>query len=98
MMKAAERYTSSTVGPGLRLDGLESGYNDNVRMRGIVVHGATYARPENVESWGMAGLSHGCPAVDDRVVDEVMGTLTGGGMLFFWYPDGDWSSYSGYLD
>ncbi len=98
MMKAAELYTSSTVGPGLRLDGLEPGYNDNVRMRGIVVHGATYARAENVASWGVAGTSWGCPAVDDRLVDDVMDTLTGGGMMFFWYPDGDWSSFSGYLD
>ena len=98
MMKAAELYTSSTVGPGLRLDGLEPGYNDNVRMRGIVVHGATYARAENVASWGVAGTSWGCPAVDDRLVDDVMDTLTGGGMMFFWYPDGDWSSSSGYLD
>jgi hypothetical protein len=98
MMRAGELYDSATVGPGLRLDGMESGYNDNVRMRGIVVHGATYARPEFIDDWGMAGHSWGCPAVDDRIVGDVMDTLSDGGMLFFWYPDGDWSNHSAYLD
>ena len=46
---------------------------------------------EHRESWG-------CPALDDRLVGDVVEYLSDGSMLFFWYPDGDWSSASAYLD
>ena len=97
MMRGAEVFDSSFGNDGLKIDGVENGYNDLVRPRAIVMHGAEYARPEFVTTYGRAGESWGCPAVDDRIVDDVVATLTGGGMLFFWYPDGDWSLYSDYL-
>ena len=97
MMKGAELYTGMW-GSSMRIDGLESGYNDLVRPRAIVMHGADYARPEFVDDYGRAGQSWGCPAVDDRLVEDVIDVLSDGGMMFFWYPDGDWSNYSDYLD
>ena len=97
MMTGAETYTG-TWGPAMRIDGLENGYNHLVRPRAIVMHGAEYARPEFLEDYGRAGQSWGCPALDDRLVEDVIDVLSYGGMLFFWYPDGDWSNHSEYLD
>jgi hypothetical protein len=96
MMRSAETYTGP-FGASMRIDGLESGYNDLVRPRAIVMHGAEYARPEFVETYGRIGESWGSPAVDDRVANDVIDALSGGGMMFFWYPDGDWSLSSAYL-
>jgi len=97
MMRGAEEYVGSW-GPAMRIDGLEDGYNDLVRYRAIVMHGAEYARSEFIDTYGRAGLSWGCPAVDDRLVEDVIADLKDGSMMFFWYPDGDWSVYSDYLD
>ena len=96
MLRGAEDYWGSQ-GHSLRLDGLESGYNDNVRTRAIVLHGAEYARAEFVATYGRAGLSWGCPAVDDRENEFAIDFMMGGTLGFFWYPDGDWSEYSDYL-
>ena len=95
MMLTAETYTGSN-GLSMRMDGLEDGYNDAVRPRAIVVHGATYARPEYVDTYGRLGQSWGCPAVDDRENDAVLADLQGG-FLWSYYPDGDWSERSVYL-
>ena len=95
MTIGAEDYVGSN-GLSLRLDGLEAGYNDAVRERAIVVHGADYARPEYVDSYGRLGQSWGCPAVDDRISDLVVADLQDA-YLWSYYPDGDWSVNSTYL-
>ena len=97
MMKGAEIYWGS-FDKSMRIDGMESTYNGLVRSRAIVMHGADYARPEFVDTYGRAGQSWGCPALDDRLVGDVVEYLSDGSMMFFWYPDGDWSSASAYLD
>ena len=96
MMQAAETYTGS-YGYSMRLDGLESGYNGNVRSRAIVVHPWEGSRSSYVQSWGYAANTWGCPAIDDQISDEVIDFLANGGLLFFHYPDGDWSRNSSYL-
>lgn len=96
LSKTAETY-SGTHGYSLRLDGLEPGYNDNMRARAIVFHGASYARAEVAASQGYLGRSLGCPAVDDRVSAALIDAIAGGTLLFSWYPDGDWSQSSRYL-
>lgn len=95
MAVGAEDYEGSN-GLSLRLDGLEPGYNDAVRSRAIVVHGADYARPEYVADNGRLGQSWGCPAVDDRVSASVVYDLQDS-YLWSYYPDGDWSENSTYL-
>jgi len=61
--RTAETY-SGKHGLSLRIDGLST-TNSNVRMRDIVVHGATYVSDQNIK----AGRSDGCFAVpiDDHV-------------------------------
>jgi hypothetical protein len=96
MMRGGETYTGS-YGYSMRLDGLESGYNDNVRSRAIVLHPWEYARPEIAAEYGMLGLSWGCPAVDDRVATDLINATDDGSLFFFYYDDGDWSRYSDYV-
>jgi hypothetical protein len=96
MMRAGETYTGS-YGYSMRLDGLEVGYNDNVRSRAIVVHPWEWARSEVVDEYGMVGLSWGCPAIDDRIATRLINATSDGSLYFFWYPDGDWSRNSEYL-
>jgi hypothetical protein len=96
MMKAAETYTG-TYGYSVRLDGLEPGYNSNARSRYIVVHPWGGSRPAYVSTYGETAPTWGCPALDDAVSTDVVDFLADGGLLFFWYPDGDWSNRSSYL-
>ncbi len=96
MMKGAESYYGA-YDYSMRMDGLENGYNDNVRSRAVVVHGWTGSRPEYVQYYGSVAPTWGCPAVDDREIQWVVDTLKDGALLFFWYPDGDWSLHSDYL-
>ena len=67
LMRTAERYTGS-YGTSLRLDGLEPGFNDAVRSRAIVIHGATYSRLP-------AFLNHRCyrsgRSSDEREVNPI---------------------------
>ena len=83
MMRAAESYSGS-FGYSMRLDGLED-INDNVRSRYIVVHGWEGSRPEYVNQYGMVAPTWGCPAVDDRIVSDVVDILKDGSAMFFWH-------------
>ncbi len=96
LMRGAEPYVGD-YGVSFRLDGLEPGYNDRVRDRDIVMHPWEGSRPEYAQAHGETGPTWGCPAVDDRVAPEVVDALSGGALLWFWYPDGDWSERSEYL-
>ena len=96
MMRGGESYTGS-FGYSMRIDGLESGFNDNVRPRAIVMHGWEGSRPEYIAQYGMTAPTLGCPAVDDREVADVVDVLKDGSGMFFWYPGTNWYSSSEYL-
>ena len=83
LFRASETYTGDH-GRSLRLDGLEPGLNDLARDRAIVMHGAEYARVDHIAEWGYLGRSHGCPALDDRLVQSVIDDLHDGGLLYAW--------------
>ena len=83
MMKAGETYTGS-YGYSMRLDGLEAGYNDNVRTRAIVVHPWEYASASTAAEYGMVGLSWGCPAIGERVSRRVIDATANGSLYFFY--------------
>ena len=55
------------------------------------------AKRKRVAEHGQVLNSWGCPAIDDRIAPTVVDTLAEGSLLFFWYPDGDWSERSAYL-
>lgn len=83
LFRASETYTGDH-GRSMRLDGLEPGVNDLARDRAIVVHGAEYARVDHIAEWGYLGRSHGCPALDDRLVQGLIDALHDGGLLYAW--------------
>jgi len=63
-------------GYSLRLKGLESTNNQALR-RLIVVHGASYVDEEKK----IAGRSHGCFALDPKLVRKVIDRIKGGSLL-----------------
>jgi len=85
-------------GLSLRLDGLESGINDNARDRAIVMHGADYVSPEFVRTQGRLGRSWGCPAVRRAVAQPLIHLLSGGSLMFAHYPDRGWLENSRFLN
>lgn len=89
----AETYYGRN-GYSLRMDGLEPGINDRARARDIVMHGADYVNPAAGQSFGRLGRSWGCPAVRPEVAREIIDLLSGGQLLFAYYPDDEWLAAS----
>lgn len=96
LFQASESYVGKH-GYSLRLDGLEAGVNDHARQRAIVIHGADYVSQSWVDRYGRIGRSHGCPAVDQKVISQVVDNLKGGQLVFKYYPDQRWLRNSEYL-
>ena len=65
-------------GTSLKLDG----FNNNARMRSIVVHGAAYVSPSTINALGRLGRSQGCPAVAPELADQVINTIEHKTVLF----------------
>ena len=74
-------------GYSLQLEGLEKGINDNVRSRGIVIHGANYVDERFVGGNGVIGRSWGCPAVSKKLSKEIINLLRGGSLLYIYADD-----------
>lgn len=85
---------SGRNGFSLRLDGLESGINDNARKRAIVIHGADYASQKLVDAQGRLGRSYGCPAVPQEVNKELIELIKDKSCLFIYYPSNDYTNRS----
>ncbi|WP_404363317.1 murein L,D-transpeptidase catalytic domain family protein [Marinobacter sp.] len=97
LFRASESYFGKH-GYSLRLDGLETGINDRARERAIVIHGADYVDPSWVSAHGRIGRSHGCPAVRQGVIKNVVDNLKGGQLVFKYYPDQKWLQSSRFLN
>jgi hypothetical protein len=69
-------------GKSLKLDGMDDGFNNNARMRSIVVHGAAYVSPGTINALGRLGRSQGCPAVAPELADKVISTIEDKTVLF----------------
>ena len=96
LFRTGETYIGKH-GRSLRLDGLEPGFNDNARSRGIVVHAADYCTAEHVDAYGRLGRSQGCPALDPGVSAAVIDTIRDGTLLFAYFPEADWLATSRFL-
>lgn len=83
-------------GKSLKLDGMDSGFNDNARMRSIVVHGANYVSPGTINALGRLGRSQGCPAVAPELAEKVISTIEDKTVLFINKSQENYSSK--YLD
>jgi hypothetical protein len=95
--KTAETYFGK-YGYSLRLDGLEPGINDLARKRDIVIHGAPYANPVNIEKYGYLGTSWGCPALPEEAARSIIDTIKEGACLYIYADDHTYLSHSDYVD
>lgn len=80
LYKTLGTYIMAKNGRALRLEGLEAS-NNNALKRGIVFHGVDYAGEQYVLKNGRCGRSHGCPAVEYAVVQELIDKIKGGSLF-----------------
>jgi hypothetical protein len=81
-------------GYSLRLEGLESGINDNAGNRAIVMHGAAYVNEALIRSQGYIGRSWGCPAVPEKLHKPIIDKIKNGTCLFIYSPDKNYLDHS----
>ncbi len=74
-------------GYSLRIDGVEDGINDNVRVRDIVVHGSEYVSHTYAKQKGRLGLSWGCPALPESVYVSVIDKIKNGSLFYIYARD-----------
>ncbi|KRE90839.1 hypothetical protein ASG87_01500 [Frateuria sp. Soil773] len=66
LYQVAESYVMAHHPKGYRLDGLTTGWDDQARTRGVVLHPASY-----VSLSGNVGRSNGCPALNPTVFNQL---------------------------
>jgi hypothetical protein len=93
----AETYVGSK-GYSLRLDGMDRGFNDNIRKRAVVMHDADYVSEKWIKQYGRLGRSQGCPALPKEISKTVIDTIKGGTAIFAYYPDETFLASSTNLD
>ena len=81
-------------GYSLRLQGQESGINDNAFERGIVMHSASYVNDEMAKQQGYIGRSEGCPAVPENLYKSIIEKIKGGSCLYIYAADKFYASHS----
>ena len=78
-------------GRSRRLAGLEP-ENDKALSRAIVIHAASYVDDQLASTQGRIGRSHGCFAVSEGNISEVLERLGPGRLLFAARPETLWAS------
>jgi len=73
-------------GLSLRIDGVDTGYNDMAGKRNIVLHGSTYATDKYMANNGTLGTSLGCPAIPSAVSPRIIRAVKNGSCLFIYAP------------
>ena len=73
-------------GLSLRLNGLDPALNSHAAERAIVIHGADYVNDSIVSQQSRLGRSEGCPALSPSVAPRIIGLISGGTVLFAYYP------------
>jgi hypothetical protein len=85
-------------GYSLQLQGVDTGYNERSRVRGIVIHPADYATQEYVTRYGRLGRSFGCPALPPELSRPIINLIKDGSVLFSYYPDQAYIKHSTILN
>ncbi len=81
-------------GYSMILNGIDTGYNDQARLRAIVIHGADYATESYIKQYGRLGRSFGCPALPPEVNTEIIDLIKKGSVVFGFYPDRNYLDHS----
>jgi hypothetical protein len=73
-------------GLSLKLNGVDSGYNDMALQRQIVLHGSSYVSDKYMQNYGTLGTSLGCPALPAAVSGKIIRLVKDGSCLFIYHP------------
>jgi hypothetical protein len=84
-------------GLSLKLDGLESGFNDNASNRSVVMHGGWYVDESFIKRYGRAGRSWGCPAIPENLKKDLIDTIKDNSLFVVYYPSDNWFVKSKFL-
>jgi len=93
----AETYFGSK-GYSLKLDGVEKGYNDNMRERAVIMHDADYVSEKWINRYGRLGRSQGCPALPKEISKDVIDAIKNQTAIFAYYNDENYLATSSYLN
>lgn len=85
-------------GYSLRMNGLDRGFNDRAKERGIVLHGAPYVGESFITQSGRAGRSWGCPAVPLELSHEIIDAMRWGNCLFVYSDDTNYLNSSRFVN
>lgn len=77
----------------MRFIGMEAGINDNVKSRGIVLHGSRFVNETIMSDRGTIGRSLGCPAVPFGLHFKIIDAIKGGSCFFINHPD-EWYNHT----
>lgn len=95
--KTEEVYYGSN-GYSLRMEGLDAGFNNRAKERGIVLHGAPYVGESYIKQSGKAGRSWGCPAVPLELSHDIIDYMRWGNCLFIYSDDTNYLNSSRYIN
>lgn len=82
----AETYVGSK-GYSLKLDGQDTGYNNNMRARAVVMHEADYVSEGWIKKYGRLGRSQGCPALPKELSRNVIDSIKNRTLIFAYFED-----------
>ena len=85
-------------GLSLRLNGVDSGFNDMAFKRNIVLHGSSYVSDKYMQKFGELGTSLGCPALPADVSRVIIRALKGGSCLFIYHPTAEYLGNSSVIN
>lgn len=77
----------------MRFNGMETGINDKVKSRGIVLHGSQFVNENIMTERGLIGKSLGCPAVPFGMHTRIIDVIKGGSCFFINSSD-DWYTHN----
>jgi hypothetical protein len=81
-------------GLSLKLNGVDSGFNDMAMKRQIVLHGSAYVSDRYMQDYGTLGTSLGCPALPAAISGKIIRTVKDGSVLFIYHPTQQYLSHS----
>jgi hypothetical protein len=81
-------------GYSMYLDGMETGINNNVRLRNVVMHGSNYVNAKRADEGNAIGRSFGCPAVSYAEHKKIINTIKNGSCFFVYADDKLYTSSS----
>jgi hypothetical protein len=81
-------------GLSLKLNGVDSGFNDMASKRQIVLHGSAYVSDRYMQDYGTLGTSLGCPALPAAISGKIIRAVKDGSVLFIYHPTQQYLSHS----